>query len=227
MKLYKFRSLRGCESDMDDENSDFSRSKKILETGKFWCSKFSELNDPMEGVFYAQRDSIPGVYNEKNKYKICSFSARVENKRGFENPCMWGYYANGFKGIAIEVEVCEDKVEKMKYGEKVPGINDSKPIIEEIKKILKFKTRPWRHEAEFRFLSYEGKEEEEIGEITKVHFGNPYGNISNKAGIYKDNRWLKDYDVIKEHLIKVAKEKRIDCYAVNVEGSKVLAGQKL
>ncbi len=40
MKLYKFRPLAN--------QNEFSRAKQILETGCFWCSQFSELNDPIE-----------------------------------------------------------------------------------------------------------------------------------------------------------------------------------
>ena len=28
---------------------------------------------------------------------------------------MWGHYANGFRGVAIEIEVCENEVNKIKY----------------------------------------------------------------------------------------------------------------
>ena len=47
MKLYKFRSL-GSEADYD-------RIIGIIENG-FWCSKFSDLNDVMEGVFYSEKE---------------------------------------------------------------------------------------------------------------------------------------------------------------------------
>lgn len=43
MKIYKFRPLT--------EELDYWRLKNILETKKFWCSNFWELNDPMEEIF--------------------------------------------------------------------------------------------------------------------------------------------------------------------------------
>ena len=90
MKLYKFRQLTSCR--------DLERIIEILETNKFHCAKFSEMNDPMEGVYIATVPSkIDKILTEKNEKRICSFSS----KEGFENLAMWGYYANGFKGIPI------------------------------------------------------------------------------------------------------------------------------
>ena len=113
MILYKFRSLSSA--------LDLDRAKQILETGHFWCSKFSELNDPMEGAFTILSDAVisdefKSVYKEKSRYKICSFSGQ----RGFENPAMWGYYANGFRGICIRVEVeDESKIAEIKYEDEI------------------------------------------------------------------------------------------------------------
>jgi|GEM_PF-5983772 hypothetical protein len=47
MKLYKFRPLGSC--------LDLERAQEILAQGKFWCSPFWELNDPMEGVYRYSR----------------------------------------------------------------------------------------------------------------------------------------------------------------------------
>ena len=52
LKLYKFRSL--------GEPNSVNRVVGILRTKKFWCSKFWDMNDPMEGVFnIAQELKIP------------------------------------------------------------------------------------------------------------------------------------------------------------------------
>ncbi len=144
---------------------DFDRLKEIIETGKFWCSKFSELNDPMEGVFKADKFKIEHLYENKIKYKICSFSGK---KDSFD-PLMWGYYANGFKGVAIEVEV---KDEDKKITENEPLIirnnddiyeaihkisyQDLSEETNDIKEILSRKKENWKHEEEYRFLIKEG-----------------------------------------------------------------------
>ena len=102
MKLYKFRPLA------NDRDRDYL--KEILETRKFHCSKFQDLNDPMEGIYYAadRANIIDLIFKAKARYKICSFS----NEEAFSKPIMWGYYANGFRGVAVEIEVSEKEVKK-------------------------------------------------------------------------------------------------------------------
>ncbi len=229
MKLYKFRPLEGTERDIDGSNdSNFKRAKTILENGEFWCSKFSELNDPMEGVFYGSADLIDAIYTKKLQYKICSFSA----KRAFEKPYMWGYYANGFKGMAIEIEVDTGDVKEICYSNKIPSVEYLTASCrmygdEVILKILTTKSSPWKREAEYRFLIKDEKKYHKIGEITKVYFGNPYGGVGNKKPIYENNQNLLNYDKLKKYLIKFANERNICCYSIKIKDGKVLPDEKL
>ena len=67
MKLYKLRPLLNCD--------DLQRVTDIIRNKKFWCAKYSELNDPMEGVFLASpSEAVQQIYLGKLKYKICSFT---------------------------------------------------------------------------------------------------------------------------------------------------------
>lgn len=61
------------------------------------------MNDPMEGVYLAPLDEskISKMFEEKDGFVICSFSS----EEALDNPLSWGHYANGFKGIAIGIEV--------------------------------------------------------------------------------------------------------------------------
>src|SRR3989344_8601879 len=166
--IYKFRPLA--------TQDDFDRAKNILETGHFWCSKFSELNDPMEGAFHASTiKKIDEALEQKMHYKICSFSG----EKAFEEPTLWGYYANGFRGIAIEVE-CEDtKVRKINYKENIKSINNTS-----IDEILTTKLDPWKKEEEYRFLVESDNNFHKIGKIKAVYFGDPYNRATNKSNIY-------------------------------------------
>ena len=211
MKLYKFRPLA--------EVKDFERAKTILNTGIFWCSKFLELNDPMEGVFYIRNKNVDGIYNEKNKYRICSFS----DEAAFENPCMWGYYANGFKGIAIEIEVDKGKVKKIDYKDDIDNINGSKP--DAIEAILTTKLASWNHEVEYRFLKKseenEHPNEHLIGKITAVYFGEPHSDIVNRQTVYEENKKLQCYQCLRNKLITIAQDNKMKCFSVKIENSKV------
>ncbi|MBV5321386.1 MAG: hypothetical protein JZU62_06850 [Sulfuricurvum sp.] len=205
MKLYRFRQLTTCE--------EFCRVVEIIKTGEFWCSKFSEMNDPMEGVYYTPNSGIiDEIYNEKNKRKICSFS----KIQGFENPAMWGYYAGGFKGIAIEIEVEEtDEIKRVNYVAETPSTSD-------IDTILTTKLKVWECEYEYRFIKNVTSNKNKIGTITKVYLGNPYGDLVNTDKILNDNPTLQMYKKFKDELEEFLKKSEIPYANVVIIDNKVL-----
>lgn len=219
MKLYKFRPL--------GDDLSFCRAKEILRTGEFWCSRFWELNDPMEGVFsFSAADGVNArdVFSGKARYVICSFSG----EDAFSNPAIWGYYANAFKGVAIEIEieieVPDNKITKMNYVKDVDHwreMEESLTAADRVKKILTTKLDRWEREHEFRFLrSSEESAANQIGEIKAVHFGDPYGNTVNLQDIEDNSPGLRTFRSQRCALQALAKEEDIDCYFVTVsEGS--------
>ena len=192
IKLYKFRELTTCQH--------FYRTIDILEKNEFYCPKFYEMNDPMEGVYISTDQSkIDEIFNEKDSKRICSFS----NKKGFENLAMWGYYTNGFKGIAIEIEVNDEDVKEVKYRCNIPITND-------IEEILTTKLKCWEHESEYRFISNNDIKNQKIGEITKVYFGLPYENLINSKNIVSKNSIIQDYKKYKDKLKEFLQNKKIN-----------------
>jgi len=151
VKLYKFRSL-GDQLSVD-------RAEQILKTGEFYCSKLWNQNDPMEGVYsYLQSDESQAatrhVFTQKNRFGICSFSGA----RALPNPTIWGYYANGLKGVAFEVEVSlpSNSIEMVKYLDRPVEWEDHSPdssIEDRVKSIITSKLKAWENEHEYRFLT--------------------------------------------------------------------------
>ncbi len=216
MKLYKFRPL--------GDDLSFCRAKEILRTGKFWYSRFWELNDPMEGVYsFTGADGVPidNMFSGKAEYVICSFSG----EDGFKNPAMWGYYANAFKGLAIEIEVPDSKVKKMEWVEDViqySDMDESLSTAERVKKILTTKLKQWQPEDEYRFLCRsDDAEAKEIGRITGIHFGDPYGTIENSHDIVGSSHGLRTFRSQRLALREVAEARGIHCYFVTVSKGKV------
>ncbi len=216
MKLYKFRSLGNCE--------DLERAQEILKTGKFWCSRFWELNDPMEGVYWfsagtLNADFISRLYNSKSDHALCSFSG----EEAFKRPIMWGYYANGFKGIAIEIEVEDDlpSIVKMTYSSEVARIGDTDvPTDGAVKRILTTKLCSWQHEQEYRYLASHDHGKRQIGCLTAVYFGNPYKTAVNaKAAQQRDP--VREYLRCVKSLRKSARDKRIPCRQVDIVDCRV------
>lgn len=218
MKLYKFRSL--------GDGLSLCRASKILETGQFWCSRFWELNDPMEGVYsFKADDGVPigEVFSGKARYVICSFSG----PDALKNPVMWGYYANGFKGMAIEIEVSAEKIEVVEYLKDVhqwstkdgPATN----VSDRVMKILTTKLSRWKHEQEFRFIDEGDPGAKRIGRITKVYFGNPYGNTVNQNDVSAKSKELCAFCAYRSDLQELAKKNGIGCNFVTVADGKVRA----
>lgn len=225
MKLYKFRPLGSCK--------DLERAQEIIKTGKFWCSRYWELNDPMEGVYWYYNntmsdENIAKLHTRKGVYVICSFSGRGDGEcsdhekhkcsrpKGFANPTMWGYYANGFRGMAIEIEVkvdCNNNIHRMNYV-KTPleaNNNDMDP-----NNILTAKWNYWRHEDEYRYLVESKRNRHSIGKITGIYFGNPYGKIAKQNDTCSKDP-IRKYICRAQSLQETARKKSIDIHYINVE----------
>jgi hypothetical protein len=212
MNFYKFRALT-----TEDE---LKNVKEIIETGKFWCSSFSELNDPMEGVFkISQINAFKDIYKDKQSFRICSFS-RIWAIR---NPAMWGYYAGGGKGVAIRIEIDKTKLHKISYEKEVPYFENKTPGI--IPKILSTKLNPWKHEREYRFLIKSSEDKHKIGKISAIYYSEPYGHTLNAKDIYNDNVKLRGYQEFIRELIEIAESNEsnnIACIPVKVEKSRIV-----
>ncbi|WP_167880934.1 DUF2971 domain-containing protein [Methanococcoides sp. AM1] len=189
LKLLKFRSLTNKE--------EFDRAKEIIEKGKFYCSKLWDHNDPMEGVFstYCQ-ESIDTLFSEKNATVFCSLSHR----NALNNPLLWGYYASGFKGVAIEIEVTNENSIDNGEIKKITYDNDSSSNNKTVKEIITRKFPNWEHENEYRFLINGDKGAYFIGNIVRVYFGSPYENVVNFDDIKNKAKYLNEYNKFRKQL---------------------------
>jgi len=215
MKLYKFRPLAS--------DTDFNRLKEILETGKFYCPAFPDLNDPMEGVYRFlnltenRAALIDLIFKEKESYKICSFS----NGKAFTNPIMWGYYAGGFKGVAVEIETCRGEVKKIKYVNNIPGFEGVNPNKEAVK-ILTTKLSLWGHECEYRFLKKSYDNRHKIGKIMALYFGDPYERAHNRNNIVENSDAIRKYIEFKNEILNIARQKNLVVHSVTIDNEKVI-----
>jgi hypothetical protein len=201
----------------------------IIESGEFWCSLFWEMNDPMEGVFYANLDLIPPLSEGKNNYKICSFSSIY----GFNNPLLWGYYANGFKGVVIEIDINiellndNENIEEIDYVPDLSMFRRDDSDDETVKKILTTKLNKWENEYEWRYLVKSENNKNRIGKISKIYFGFPYANVINSDDMKNKKTFQKYFEKIKE-LKKLLIEKDIPYTNVKVsEDGEVIINEEV
>lgn len=149
MKLYKYKSLQNFEHFAD-----------IILNKRFYAAQFFELNDPMEGVFNfehgTKEEYLKQIKEGKKKLLICSFAQEPDNV------LLWSHYANGCRGVCIEVEINDDarrdyEVAHINYvRDRITFSNEEARLIEEVPKILLNKKNiKWKYEKEVRVLSHE------------------------------------------------------------------------
>jgi len=150
MKLYKYRSLRKFDFVAD-----------ILCNQRFHASSFFDLNDPMEGLFEypesTKQEYIDAIIEGKRKLRICAFS------KDCKNILLWAHYADGFKGICIEIDLREPKLGEtedyeivtVEYSlQRVYFSNNARHRVDEMPRIiLSKKNKVWKYEKEVRTLS--------------------------------------------------------------------------
>ena len=128
----------------------------------------------MEGIYYTYsgKDATRFLLSEKNKYLIGCFGSSPDNFS------LWAYYADGFRGACIEIELDKDiEPHKITY---VTVEEFQEAIDAENEKLIPILTRKlsnWKLEDEIRvlikddnYISAPGKLNK-IGKITAVYFG--------------------------------------------------------
>jgi hypothetical protein len=140
-KLYKFRSLEPFEYVVD-----------ILVNQRFYMALVAELNDPMEGLFHAPGFSDQyrqAMEKARERYRVCSFF------RGWTDPRYWAHYAEGFKGICIEIETDRNRVAWSTVDYKpLPTIGEGNMYAYSTwpQLLLEHKLEAWKYEQEARAI---------------------------------------------------------------------------
>ncbi len=121
-------------------------------------SRFSELNDPFELMAMdlsddEDRRAVEGFRDEMNASKgVICFSST------WENPVLWGHYADKHRGVALGFEVNDDLLVEATYENcrfhlpRDPVTNRVKPDEETVRRILSTKFTDWQYENEWRFF---------------------------------------------------------------------------
>ena len=174
MLLYKYRSA-DCKS--------LERLKGILQSNRLYASPYSELNDPLEGHYYYNKDEIPTkviqeIRFSKNKTRICSLSGTSDNY------LVWSHYADGYRGFALGITVTDhNKPVQVTYQKRLPSVGKNTKVRE----ILMKKLSLWSYEDEYRVLTDQNFVDVEIKQITlgaKMH-GPTKDVIENLAKLHQ------------------------------------------
>lgn len=147
MRAFKFRSSNQIEYVFD-----------ILINKRLHCADWKDLNDPMEGLYYYQgngrgneiEERVKGIRRAKRNYKVCSLS------KTYDSHLLWAHYANGFKGVAIELDLPEQDPNIREVNSRgvfaFVDMNNFRTEEEAARKILFSKYHEWEYEQEVRIL---------------------------------------------------------------------------
>ena len=135
---------------------------------------------------------------------------------------MWAHYANGFKGVAIEIEAAIlGDFHKVEYEDKLvsngAGIATTKEISAKVLEIVTHKTENWRYESEHRCLKkMEFPGEVSVGPITGIYFGVPFKGVSNRAEILGACKKLQTHQRLAQSLKVGAAKRGLKCYEAHI-----------
>lgn len=212
MKVFKCKSSENIEHTMD-----------IILSNRLYCAIPSKLNDPMEGVIlsmYEPRskdhvDSIDetmetmerlaaqrvGVEKAASKLRVCCLSKSMANR------LMWAHYANGFRGLAIELDIPSSDIREITYEADpaiLPSPNDAVPS-GFAEHVLSVKMEAWAYEQEARIIqrqtyynlpkAHERDIKVIIGERMSEPLQTLVKSICRPRGIFVDMTFIRSRDV--------------------------------
>lgn len=162
MLFYKFKSAQDAHYALD-----------IAKHERLFCADYAALNDPFEGQFRTAiggtnlgftpltKEGLPRtskiVFSAladlplSGPTRVCSLSDRWHDVR------MWALYADSFRGMAFEFEIDpnDPQLHQVVYSREFPkiptGLLSSPTTIDALTR----KTRHWKYESEWRFISDE------------------------------------------------------------------------
>lgn len=146
MKLYKYKSLANLWHFLD-----------LVLNQRLYCAHWADLNDPLEGRYEIylnsqsskiKRTAVDRIETAKNTYRVASLSADPANF------LLWSHYADGHKGVAIEIDIPEshpDLVEIL-YSGFSPVFTGKTQTKKDMRSLFNGKGEEWSYEREYRII---------------------------------------------------------------------------
>jgi Protein of unknown function (DUF2971) len=121
-------------------------------------SRFSELNDPFELLAVDLADKNQRMAFSKMKARINTENGLICFSRKWENPLLWGHYAERHTGIALGFDIPSELLKPVIYDRKPMKIDINQEagkleLFEEtIGRLILTKFYDWKYEEELRFF---------------------------------------------------------------------------
>ncbi len=157
-RLYRYRDVSSVELAAQELDA--------ISNGYLWCSRYRDLNDPMEGIYgtspwlakQLRFNNLAGeILNHKRSLGICCFSDNHDNE------LLWAHYAKNYSGICVAYSTRElrsgldDDVHlvRVAYDGSPPRIGKDYQQHPQraARTILSHKKSCWLYEREWRLLT--------------------------------------------------------------------------
>jgi hypothetical protein len=146
LKLYKYKSLQNLWHVLD-----------MIVNQRLYCAHWSELNDPLEGRYEVylgpkgpriEELMVGRIEKAKNNYRVASLSADPNNF------LLWSHYADGHKGVAVEIDIPESHKDLLKvtYSPFSSVFTDKLQTLEDMRHLFNGKGEEWAYEKEYRLV---------------------------------------------------------------------------
>lgn len=144
MKLFKYKSLSNPWHLLD-----------IVANQRLYCAHWTTLNDPLEGrfeVFLEEEEltteAVSRIQKARDEYRIASLSADPNNL------LMWSHYADGHKGVVVEVDIPNDHEDlvKLVYTD-FSAVFNGEMRTKDMRCLFNGKTPEWAYEKEYRIIT--------------------------------------------------------------------------
>lgn len=173
--LYRYRPL----------GEKAERELQALLDGYIYCSAFSEMNDPMEGIYRTSARFSENPNSEKSRARVQDGLQNMgiaSMSEVHDHEPMWAHYADQFKGMCIQYSLnrllkrldSEIAITRMMYSEKEPVLLDDKSnSTDKARLCLSSKTVRWASEREWRiFKAVQGRAEyKNLKTVTRIYLG--------------------------------------------------------
>ena len=189
---------------------------KDLSARRLKVARIMELNDPFEflGVNLEDRDFREAL--KATKETISESNGLLCFSKNWQNPVLWGHYADKHKGICLGFDMYEHPtiLEYVKTRFKKPLVINENEVF--MKKLLFTKFIHWAYEEEYR--TYVSLEDEIDGlfyvdfsdsfvlkqvivgaqsQLTRSQISEALGDLSEKVEVFKARAAFKSFDVVR------------------------------
>ncbi|QKW96816.1 MULTISPECIES: DUF2971 domain-containing protein [unclassified Agrobacterium] len=119
-------------------------------------ARFTELNDPFDFLGISMKNAGRSTELQSLKEDLDESTGIICMSTSWQEPLLWGHYADKHKGICLQFRCAADDWERIDYRKERPTLSTfekdslSKLSSEDLRRLSKMKFDQWQYEKEYR-----------------------------------------------------------------------------